>query len=123
MTIFVVFVVCGDSSNCSMHLSLIRRFSNLYAYFYNIDSIFWLLLSMFYVVSVFDCVYLVCWSYYNCIYYLMYFSIFFVIASSYSLYFFFQSSSMAYMVSALTVNYLVLVVVRVSIVLFWSSFC
>ena len=38
VTILVVLVVYGDSSNCSTHLSLLRRFSSLYAYFYSVES-------------------------------------------------------------------------------------
>ena len=38
VTILVVLVVYGDSSNCSTHLSLLRRFSSLYACFYIAES-------------------------------------------------------------------------------------
>jgi hypothetical protein len=38
VTIFVVFVDCGDSSNCSTHLILFRRFSILHANLYSVDS-------------------------------------------------------------------------------------
>ena len=39
VTIFVVLVVCGDSSSCSTHLSLLCRFSNLYPCFCSVVSI------------------------------------------------------------------------------------
>jgi hypothetical protein len=39
VTILVVLVVYGDSSNCSTHLSLLRRFSSLYACFYIMESL------------------------------------------------------------------------------------
>jgi hypothetical protein len=39
VTIFVVLVVYGDSSNCSTHLSLFLRFSNLYPCFCSVVSI------------------------------------------------------------------------------------
>jgi hypothetical protein len=39
VTIFVVLVVCGDSSSCSTHLSLFRRFSSLYPCFCSVVSI------------------------------------------------------------------------------------
>ena len=39
VTIFVVLVVCGDSSSCSTHLNLLRRFSNLYPCFCSVVSI------------------------------------------------------------------------------------
>jgi hypothetical protein len=38
VTILVVFVVCGESSSCSTHLILLRRFSILYACFYIVAS-------------------------------------------------------------------------------------
>ncbi len=38
VTIFVVLVVYGDSSSYSTHLSLLRRFSSLYACFYIAES-------------------------------------------------------------------------------------
>ena len=46
-TIFVVFVVYGDSSNYSTQRSLLRMFSILYPYFYSIDSVSMLLLPVF----------------------------------------------------------------------------
>jgi hypothetical protein len=39
VTILVVLVVWGDSSSCSTQRILLRRFSILYAYFYNVDSL------------------------------------------------------------------------------------
>jgi hypothetical protein len=39
VTILVVLVVYGDSSSCSTHLSLLRRFSSLYACFYIAESL------------------------------------------------------------------------------------
>jgi hypothetical protein len=38
VTIFVVFVDCGESSSYSTHLILFRRFSILYAYFCSVVS-------------------------------------------------------------------------------------
>ncbi len=39
VTILVVLVAYGDLSNCSTHLSLLRRFSSLYACFYIVESL------------------------------------------------------------------------------------
>jgi hypothetical protein len=47
VTIFVVLVVCGDSSNCSTHLSLLRRFSNLYPCFCSVVSMSYVFCALF----------------------------------------------------------------------------
>jgi hypothetical protein len=55
VTIFVVLVVYGDSSSCSTHLSLFRRFSNLYPCFCSVVSmsdVFWSLFSPILLVFV-----------------------------------------------------------------------
>jgi hypothetical protein len=57
VTILVVFVVCGESSSCSTHLILLRRFSILYACFYNavsISCVFMLLPPSFCIIGC-DC--------------------------------------------------------------------
>ena len=123
LTIFVVFVVYGDSSSCSTHLNLLRRFSILYAYFYTIASVSCVLYCALSGAIVFYFVCLFSLSCYICNCYYMNISRFCCMASSYSLYLRSHRSSIASMVSALTITYLFFILVRVSIVLFDSSHC